>query len=586
MQTAFYQYTLERDTAQPHTLIITLIVPAQEGKHTDFAIPAWRPGRYILQNYSAAVSGFRAKSATNGQPLSVEKTDKDTWRVTHGNDSKEIEIRYQVFAKTQDAGSSYVDERLLYVNGANVLMYVPNRLEEVCELQLLGIPNDWKVATDVGLKKLQDQSWLLSCNSYHRLIDAPILASATLHEFEDKLKGRTFHYVFQGKYGASRADEEAFMKEVDKVIRAETAVFDGELPVEHYWFLFLLVDFQMRHAVEHANSAMFVMPEATTTEGSKLAGLMSIVAHEFFHVWNVKRLRPAALRPYEYSREHYTTLHWFTEGVTDYYTSLSLVRTGFYPRQKYLDLIASQLRNIDNNPANKLISPAQSSMDSWLATSPYQPDHLRTSYYPLGSRVGLLLDLTLRRDTKDEVTLDVVMNHLYRKHYLTDTGIPENGILLACNELTNKDYTAFFQKYVNGTETADYASLFASFGLKFTSEVDTDDLLKRLGFARSGETAEGFVLEQIRWGSDASLAGLRAGDVLLEVDAKKIITATNALSAFETLAKGKVYQLRIARDGEIRNLELTFTAEHELVKYSLVPTGEANALLENWLKGK
>lgn len=559
---------------------ISLELPRQSGRTTRLAIPAWRPGRYILQNYAAAIYDFQAVDAETGTPLPVTKYDKDSWTVNHSKGLKRIRVSYRAVLRTLDAGSSMVREDLVYLNPSNFLAYVPGKLEEPCTVELLDMPANWMTGT--ALPPTDKPNTFRAAN-YHEAIDCPIVSAPQQRHLEFMLQGARFHVWFQGDYQATEDDERAFLSNT-KAILLEQAAIAGGFPFKEYHFQFVLAPFNIRHAVEHATSALFVVPANQTEPGKKLAGLLSIVAHEFWHVWNVKRLRPAALWPYDYSREQNTALHWFTEGVTDYYTDLTFIRAGLFTEENFLKQMASELAQIDNLPANRYISPAQASRESWLATSPYLPAQLRTSYYPLGSKVGLLLDLQLRANTQGRVSLDEVFRYLYRTYYQQGKGVPENGIQRACETLTGSSWRQWFLRYVEGTEAPNYAELFAKFGVRFTDQPDTD--LKpstRLGFTRASTTPDGILLDQVRWHSDAAQAGLLDGDLILIANGKTV--GSTALDDVLAGAQpGQQWQLTVLREGGEREITLRFSGERELRKYTLTAT-EPSALRAAWLKG-
>jgi len=507
------RYRLSWETPPRFTYIVEVEATPSAGQHTDFALPAWRPGRYILQNYSGAVSHFSAQDA-QGRPLPWRKVNKDTWRVQ--NPSKgSIRIRYRFYAKQIDAGSSYIGEDIVYFNPINLLMYIPGRLEEPCELELPTLPNAWRVATAlpaVGERRYQ-------ARSYHHLVDSPFLSGPDLRSEKISCDTATIYAHFWGRVGAQNL--RPFMEDLCKIVRTQTAIW-GRLPLREYHFIYLLVPFQMRHAVEHEYSAMFVLPEEGAQSEEALKGFLSISAHEFFHVWNVKRLRPAALVPYQYDREVYTSLHWLTEGITDYYTGVTLVRAGLMSAAEYWKRLSAELSQIENAYAYRIFSPAELSIDSWLATSPYRPAAYQGSFYAAGKRVGFLLDMLLRRETNGKVSLDSLLRYLYERYYEQGKGIPEDGVEEAAVQLGGRFFREFFQKFVWGRERPNYQALLRGLPLRVEQRISPYPSIAQIGIMRTRPEGEGLRVEEVFPESIAERAGIQPGDILLTINGQSI----------------------------------------------------------------
>ena len=435
---ADYTYSLSWLSPNTHTYVVELTVEPQTASHTDFAIPAWRPGRYFLQDYAGAISHFEAMDAV-GQALPWSKTDMHTWRVSHER-THTVTIRYRYLANNQDAGSSYFAEDEIYLNPVNLFMYVPGNYTGDVELRIPDLPASWKAAT--SLKKKSDGVY--SAADYHEFADSPTVFSPRMEQFSFDIDQTNFHVHFQGEYQGNKTTERRVIEALSKMCREQAAIFGG-FPLEEYHFIYRLLPYRMRHAVEHSKSASFALPaNISQTPEKTVSGILGISSHEFWHVWNVKRIRPAALWPYDYSQPQYSSLHWFTEGVTSYYTHLILLRAGLTTEENFLRQQSNTIESLENNYAATVVSPSASSYNSWLDNSPYaHPDH-QISYYTLGHRVGLILDLTLRKQSQGKVSLDDVFAFLYRTYYQNGQGVPENGIQKAVETLTATSWQGFF----------------------------------------------------------------------------------------------------------------------------------------------
>ncbi|MCS6790576.1 MAG: PDZ domain-containing protein [Bacteroidia bacterium] len=502
-------YRLLWETPPRYTYIIEIEAEPSPGSYTDFALPAWRPGRYILQNFAAAVSHFHAQDE-QGRPLTWRKVHKDTWRVLNPTRSK-IRVRYHFYAHQIDAGSSYLAEDLVYFNPVNLFMYIPGRLDAACILELPRLPKTWSVATALPRR---GERW--EAQSYHHLADSPFLAAPSLRSEKATCAGITFYVHFWGKVEAKSL--QGFTDALCRIIQVQKEIWGGKLPLKEYHFLYLLVPFPLRHAVEHEYSAMFVLPEEGAASEEALRSFLGISAHEFFHVWNVKRLRPAALWPYRYDQEVYTGLHWLTEGFTDYYTGISLLRAGLMPYEEYWKKLSAELSTIENTIAYTLFSPEELSIDSWHATSVYRPVHFQGSFYAAGKRVAFLLDMQLRRRSGGKITLDSLMRYLYERYYEKGEGMPEDAVEKAAIQLGGPEMREFFARYVYGREVPDYKELLQELPIQVAVKKQPWEGWGQVGIVRWRAEGEGIRVEEVLPGSAADEAGIGPGDFLLLVE--------------------------------------------------------------------
>ncbi|MDW8159209.1 MAG: hypothetical protein RML72_10100 [Bacteroidia bacterium] len=576
-----YDYVLEWQNPNEHVFDVTLLTRKQEGKYTDFLIPAWRPGRYILQNYAASVFDFQAKDES-GKILSWEKINKDTWRVYNSTSALKIQVRYRFYAGIPiDAGTSYLGENLVYFNGINLFMYKAGELELPCTLFLPNLPKEWKAAT--ALKATSDYN-RFTAKTYHELVDCPSIFSPYLTQFNFTVDGLKCYIHFYGKYGAAAGAEKTLIANITKIIKEQKAIF-GEFVAPEHHFIYFLSPNRIRHAVEHTTSSIYVLPESVAASEKAFEGLYGITSHEFWHTWNVKSIRPAALWPYDYSKEVYTKMHWFTEGVTDYYTYLTLVRAGLIKPEDFLNYFSNIITSLENNPAQRVVSPAMASFDSWLSTSSFGSPHHKTSFYTLGSRLGLLLDLELRRVSNHKVGLDDIFAYLYHEYYKKGNGYPEDGVQKAAETLTKKSFKEFFAKYVEGVVPIDYASILEPLQLKLEINDDTEaPASQKIGISKVviDVASGGIKVETILPGSDAAKAGIQEGDHIFAWNGE----------AFDDSALGKILRignqnLGIRRNGKELNLQVEYTGKNNPKKYKLTFAQATPPLwFEQWIKSK
>jgi predicted metalloprotease with PDZ domain len=580
-----YQYTLSWTHPASHLYEVKVRTTPATGAASDFQIPAWRPGRYYIQDYAAGVHGFQAFD-DKGNPLKWEKSDIHTWRVTNPGGGSDVEVRYTFYANTMDAGSSVLNVAQAYFNPVNFFMHLRNEYARPCTLTVASMPENWKAAT--AMTRMPGKHNVFTAPDYHEFVDCPTILSPTIKTLHSRIDGTDFYFHFQGEFPDNKEVEDAFQMNMGKMIAEEKAIF-GEFPMTEYHFIYQLLPYQMGHAVEHKNSACFAMPNTVAQSAAAIGRLNSISAHEFFHLWNVKRIRPAAMWPYDYQKENYTTLQWFTEGVTDYYTSLSLVRAGLYTRETYLNILARTIQALEMNYASQIISPSQSSFDSWLERSDYHAPYAHISYYTLGTRVGLLIDLQIRKQSGGKLSLDDVFRKLYADYYKKDKGMGELAVQNAIEMLSNQPWMEFFERYVHGSGSIDYGQFFGPFGLELTEKPVEGLTWELTGIDKKSEQEEGLLIETVRPGTDAAKAGLGDNMLIVTVNGKPY-KDFDAKDFFEKHKKDKDLELDVATEAGMKKITVTWTGGWVPKTYALAVKKDANteqlALLEGWLSSK
>ena len=573
-----YHYRLGWDAPHTYTYTVHLEVSPQQAAYTDFQLPAWRPGRYYLQDYAAGISHFVAQNDQN-KALKWKKLDKNTWRVFHHEDQpKTVNIHYHFFADNQDAGSSYLGENQVYFNPINLLMYVPGRLDAPAILDVPQLSDDWKVAS--ALKRETSQRF--TAPSYHDLVDCPTVFAPEMKQLSFTDQGTTIWLHFQGNYRGDESVDKTLIDNVRKICRTQAAIFGG-YPFEDYHFIYRLVPFELRHAVEHSHSSCFVLPDRISSSPHAIASLYGITAHEFWHVWNVKRIRPAALLPYDYSGPQYTGLHWFTEGVTDYYTHLTLVRAGIISLENFYLRLSNSINAVENDYAAMVVSPTASSMNSWTANSPYANPMTQVSYYGLGARIGLLLDLSLRKRSDGKVGLDDLFCYLYQQHYQQNKGVGEDDIQRAAEALTRADWSDFFDRYIHGTKPFAYEPLFKAFGIEAEKSLETSGT-RQLGLMKLREISQGVQIIDVRPEGDAWKAGIGMGVVLLSIDDQK------PTADFKTLKKGDQVEVKYLTMLGPKSVQIRYSGKFSPYSIDLKslpkPKTSQQSLLEGWIGKK
>ena len=552
--------TLSWSEPNQHLFDITIELTAT-GRETFLSLPAWRPGRYLIQNYAANI---REWAATSGRrSLAVQKVDKSRWRIQTQR-GKRIIFRYRYFAGTLDAGSSYLDESEAYFNGSNLFMMVEGQREARYELKLQ-VPRGWRVATQ--LERVAAGEYV--ARDYDYLIDSPTIVSPDLSSRSFALRGKRVALTFQ-RPGELELD--SLVAPVKRICAEQAALFD-EFPSPRYEFLYHLGS--IWHGVEHENSSSIILKRREllgSKEGdSGFDHFLSITSHEFFHLWNVKRLLPERFAPYDYSRETPTRLLWVMEGLTSYFGDLTICRSGVWSAERYLQHLAEEITLLQNSPGRTFLSLAQSSFDAWLQEPAQMHDKANAwiSFYNKGEIVGALVDLVLLDATNGKRGLDDVMRLLWRQGGRRSRGMEEDAFERAVLRVGGAALEPFLQAAVHGQGELPYARLFALAGVSFESRSDE----KESGSGIDVATREGLlVVSRVLQGSPGATAGVMAGDEVIAVGEERVSGADQFRREIMR-ARGRTVQLITARDGRLIersitpdmsqkvSIELTFAAE-------------------------
>ena len=569
------QYSVDWKAANSHYLHIKMTVQADSRTSTVFRIPAWRPGRYIIQNYSRNIIDFSASDGS-GKSLAFRKLDKDSWQVDHSTGGKVI-IRYRYYASELDAGSSYLDESEVYINPNTCLMYIPGKENLPCRL-LINHPASWEMAC--ALNSDPKDGALLAAD-YHKLVDSPLIAGNQLTSFGFDTHGARIDIVMEGEFDGR---QEKIIKDIKSIVDTQTELM-GNLPLKRYVFLYHLLPNRFMHGVEHKYSTSIVCGPANFDDPSFYRRFLSITAHEFFHVWNVERIKPATLYTPDYSRENYSSLMWFFEGVTSYYTRMTLYRGGLLDKGQLYRQLQQNMRRSLNNPGSRITSASASSWNSWVNSRDIPPN-TGISFYTKGEFLGLLLDLDIRGRTGNKFSLDDVMRYLNREYGLKDRGVPETGILDAIQTVSGHDYGDFFARYIDNTQIPDYTGIMAAAGILVTDQAENLPI-PYLGFEIRSFDDEA-VIRNIRDGSPAIDAGLMNGDVVLAFDDQRVTPRTYN-QQLSRLSPGKRIQVTIFRNDILKQLPLNVgqTPEKLLLLDDVeAPDEMALEIRKGWLKGK
>ena len=437
------QYTFSYEKPHQQYLNISLILDAKEEDALHFQLPAWRPGRYELSNFAKNIRSIEARDE-KGNLLSVQKKAKDLWKVSCKK-SKRVEVTYTYYANELDAGSTYLDEDQLYINPVNCLLYEVDRLEKRHELQL-ELPADYLIATSLQAKGKHH----FQAKDYHELADAPLICSANLQMESYRIEETEFFLCFQGIF---KPDWDLLKKHFYAFTKEQMKFFGG-FPTKQYHFLFQILTKSKYHGVEHAASTVIVLGPAYSLlkKEGRYEDLLGVSSHELFHTWNVKRIRPQEMWPYDYTKENYTKLGYLTEGATTWYGDLMLYRSGVFDDEAFFRTFNQLLNRHFNNPGVLNLSVAESSFDTWL--DGYVPGipNRKASIYTEGALITFFLDVEIRKATANKKSFDQVLQLFYKEFYLKGKGISEENYRETVEEVAAKKMGFIFDHFIYGAK--------------------------------------------------------------------------------------------------------------------------------------
>lgn len=440
------RYVVRMPRPHSHRFEVEAEFPAS-GETLTVALPVWTPGSYLVREFSRHLERVQAETLA-GASLSVTRVDKRSFRVW--SRGQPVRFRYSVYANELTVRTSHLDGSHGFFNGATMFLYDDARRSWPHHVRIEA-PHGWRVFT--ALPKEKD-AWV--AHDYDALVDSPFEIGP--HDPIEFTAAGVPHQLVV--WGEPQPDRHRLAADLTKLVETEAALFGG-LPhdVERYLFLLYLVD-KGRGGLEHKSSSALLLPRSTFTSTRGWEDFQYLAAHEYFHLWNVKRIKPRALVPFDYAQENYTRLLWSFEGGTSYYDMLSTRRAGLVTPQRYLMRLGEALTSLHSTPGRKAQTLEEASLQAWIKH--YRPDehtpNSAISYYLKGELVAWLLDLHIRRATHDAKSLDDVMRLLWQR-YGDERGVPEDGIEAAASEVAGTNLSVFFDRALRSTEELDYSVL-------------------------------------------------------------------------------------------------------------------------------
>jgi predicted metalloprotease with PDZ domain len=521
--------------------------------YVDVKMPVWTPGSYLVREFAKSVEGFVATAG--GKTVKAEKVNKNTWRVYNAK-TNAVKINYRVYAFEISVRTAFIDASHAFLSSANIFMYPAGMLKTPSTVKINPWGNWDKVST--GLEPVAGQKFTYTAPDFDILYDSPIEVG-TQDVFEFTAAG-VRHEV--AMYGGGNYDKERLKVDMAKIVEQETAVF-GENPNKHYTFIVHNYA-QGGGGLEHLNSTVLGASRNAYGNERGYQGFLGLVAHEYFHLWNVKRLRPIALGPFDYDNENYTTNLWIAEGFTSYYPTKVMLRAGFSTQEGFLNSNLGTIGTVMNTPGAKINSAAESSFNAWINPA-YRPsenaNNTFISYYTKGQVVGLLMDLEIINATKGAKSLDDVMKAMYLQCKTLKRGYTDAEFKAMVEKISGISFTNFWDKYVNGTVDVEYAKYFAYAGIDVVNENEGKSV-PYLGVtpSRTATGAGKVIVGGVSRGSGAWNGGLNVNDEVLTVDGAPAEMMLERMSQITSKKVGDVVKISIVRDGLKKDLDITLTA--------------------------
>jgi predicted metalloprotease with PDZ domain len=576
----------------PNLHLVTVEINASKvsGDFLDFVMPAWSPGRYAIYDFAKNVQEFEAAGA-QGQSLAWTNLDKQTWRVDLRQAGGIVKARYRVFANDLSGSFSQFDTTHANLNGPSIFMYVAGHKPDPLTLTVEA-PKDWQLISGFS-DSTSERSF--QAPNYDRLVDTPLEACAEpkLAQFQEQ--GKTIRVAVHS-YDDQDTDTSKLREGLQKIVHAEMALMPAPDFERYTVIVHFAPDVSMGDGMEHLNSAQIIIRGSLR---SSLEEALETAAHEFFHLWNVKRLRPTELGPFDYTREVYTPSLWLAEGVTTYVSYLSLLRSGLWRREQFLGRLADEIAVLEEEPGRTLMSAESSSFHAWFYDrSPQMQEtnfaNSTISYYNKGALLGMLLDLEIRSRTDGAKSLLDVLSSLYHKfyeapqatYYGPGRGYEEQDILEAVNEVAGSDFTAFFESYVRGTAPLPYGRALGAVGLALQISVP-ENSPPSIGVTTLPDN-RGVRVFSVRPGGAADRAGLGRDDLLIAVDDQPLATE-DLNKRLRAYLPGASVLFTVERRGRREIIYLTLDPPSPKL-YSIQElsgaTPQQTALRNRWLTGR
>lgn len=544
------RYTLRFPAPQTHYMEVEAVYPTAGQVQVDLFMAVWTPGSYLVREYERHVENVVARNA-DGASLTVQKSAKNRWRVMTGG-APSIRLNYHVYGREMSVRTNWIETSFAMLNGAPTFISLVGGTARAHEVRI-ELAAGWKTSVTALTPGASPNSY--RAEDFDTLVDSPIiLGNPVIRPFQ--VTGKRHFLVFEGDASFFDADRAAI--DVQKIVEAGGGVMGGVFDYPHYYFLNIIND--SGGGLEHKNSFLGMTGRFTTRNHRSYLGWLGLTAHEYFHNWNIKRLRPIELGPFfDYENEVHTKGLWIGEGFTDYYAGVIVKRAGLATRDEYLEELTGQIEAVQNTPGRLVTSVDMASYDTWIKQ--YRPDentaNTTVNYYPKGAVIAFLLDARIRRVTNGAKSLDDAMRLAYQR-YSGAKGYTLEQFYQTMTDVAGTNLRAFFAAAVESTEELNYKEALDWFGLRFRG-VEPRSQRAWMGGATRNDAGR-LLVSSVRRETPAYAAGINVDDEILAID--DIRVSPDGLAArLEQYKPGDKIQLLVARRDRLTRLAVTLAPE-------------------------
>ncbi|MDG2042159.1 MAG: PDZ domain-containing protein [Bacteroidia bacterium] len=563
MTTNAINYSVSFSKVKSHYVTVDIEFDATNKAYVDFKVPVWTPGSYKVREFSNA---FENISANN---LEIKRLNKNTWRIFTDGQSQ-VSLSYDVYCFTVSVRQSYADEYYAFLHGVSVFGYLEGYENE--QILLTIYPNDNWANVEVSLPKIKSSKHSYRCSNYDLLGDSPI----AIGNFDtiDYTSGDVTHKIVM--IGEGNYDLNKVMEDFKKISDTQIEMMGSHPSSQYVHFIYNVS--QGGGGLEHANSQTSMMPRWNYSNPNKYRSFLGLIAHEYFHLWNIKRIRPKELGPFDYDKEVYSEMLWIAEGITSYYDDITLLRMGAYSKEEYLKIITSQMSRLENSPGKTVMSLAHSSLLAWVkAYLPNEESSNKTiSYYNKGMIVAVLLDLEIR--STSNYSLDDVMRKLYANFYLKkNRGFTYDEFVDVCSSIAGKDMSIFLNEIVYSLNPINY-DIFMNFGLDLT--IDKSYSTKPWSGISTELNRNRIIVTNIISNSPGVESGLSVNDEIIALDDWRLKVKFEDYLSYYSI--GERIKLVYSRDGKMQTTHLRLLS-NPTINFNLSVAEQTNKKLLSWL---
>jgi predicted metalloprotease with PDZ domain len=559
-----YQVAMPRP--ESHLFEVTLRIEGWQQPTLDLKMPVWTPGSYLVREYSRHLQDFEAT-------LDWRKVEKNHWQIETQGEST-ITIRYRIFANELTVRTNQLNVSHGYFNGAALFFYVPGFEQEPMQIEIVP-PANWQVTTPLPIVPGKPNTF--EAIDFDTLVDSPFeIGTHQIYSFEALGKPHQWAIWGQGNVQIDR-----LIEDTQKIIQVEADLFGG-LPYARYLFLLHLTANSFG-GLEHKDSCSLIYSRLGFRAKDQYDRLMQLVAHEFFHLWNVKRIRPKGLEVFDYEGENYTSSLWFSEGTTSYYDLMIPLRAGIYDAKTYLSALSQGISRYLTTPG-RLVQPlSESSFDAWIKL--YRPDansaNSQISYYLKGEMVTLLLDLAIRIRHNNQRSFDHVMRQMWEQFGKDEIGFTPEQLKSVIESVAGFDLTNFFDRYLDGTEELPFDEYLSGFGLRLQSNIK-NGLPPHIGMTVRSEQGRSLI-KLVEANSPAQTAGIEIGDELLAIDGLRV-NAEQFNDRLKDYSSGDAIEVTLFHQDELRICQVKLVQPRP-TQYQVVAIDQPSKTQQRNLKG-